>query len=203
MKKLAVLFIALTQIGCSFNQNKSSGSSGSAIKPLIVLTDKDDGWGADIRLAIINISENDSSKIYKAVSSDNKDNVGLLIFVTKKKANSQGFGNAITFKSLGTESDNLLHKLSALYKKKIAAESKFADTVSASFVDLKLFAKSVAGSSGEGDSNVDEYKLFFETKNDEGELFLNINGADKWVELKEKDLDYRSVVLEALTSSRP
>ena len=202
MKKLAVLFIALTQIGCSFNQNKSSGSSGSAIKPLIVLTGKDDNWGADIRLSIINISENDSSKIYKAVSSDNKEPLGLLIIVTKKKTNGQGFGNAITLKSIGTESDNLLHKLSELYKKKIAADSKFADTVSAGFVDLKEFAKSVAGSSGDGDSDVDEYKLFFETKNDEGELYLNINSTDKWVELKEKDEDYRSVVLEALTGSR-
>jgi len=199
MKKLAVLVIALAQIGCSLNQNKSSGSSGSAIKPLIVLTDKDDGWGADIRLSITNISENDSSKIYKAISSDNKENLGLLIFVTKKKTNGQGFGNAITFKSLGKESDNLLHKLSALYKKKISTDSKFADTVSVSFVDLKEFAKSVAGSSGEGDSNVDEYKLFFASKNDVGELYLNINSTGKWVELKEKDKDYREVVLEALT----
>jgi hypothetical protein len=202
MKKIALFFIALTQIGCSLNQNSSSGGTGSAIKPLIVLNNKDDGWGADIRLSITNISENDSSKIYKAVSSDNKDNLGLLIFVTKKKTNGQGFGNAITFKSLGKESDNLLHKLSTLYKKKIAADSKFADTVSASFVDLKEFAKSVAGNSGDSDSAIDEYKLFFETKNDEGELFLNINATDKWVELKEKDEDYRLVVLEALTGSR-
>jgi len=202
LKKLAVLFIAFTQIGCSLNQNKSTSDSASTIKPLIVLNDKDDGWGADIRLSITNISENDSSKIYKAVSSDNKEHLGLLIFVTKKKTNGQGFGNAITFKSLGKESDNLLRKLSALYKKKISTDSKFADTVSASFVDLKEFAKSVAGSSGEGDSNIDEYKLFFETKNDEGELYLNINSTEKWVELKEKDEDYRSVVLETLTSGR-
>jgi len=186
-------------MGCSRNKNKAWDNISLPIKPLIVLNDREGGWGSDIRLSIVGISEDDSSKIYKAVSSYNNENMGLLVYVTKKGTNSQGFGNAITLKTIGKESDNLLHKLSELYKQKIAYDSKFADTVSASFVDLKVFSKSVAGSAGNADPNSDEYKLFFETKDDEGELFLNINSTDKWVELSEKDPEFRSVVLKALT----
>src|SRR5437868_1269562 len=99
MKKLAILFLACMQIGCSLNQSKTSDNPNSGIKPLIILNDKEDGWGADIRLSLIKIRENDSSRIYKAVSSYNNENLGLLIFVAKKGTNNQGFGNAITLKS--------------------------------------------------------------------------------------------------------
>lgn len=199
MRKLVIVLIICAQIGCSPNKNKTPDNTDFLIKPLIVLNDKDDGWGGDIRLSVVDISENDTSKIYKAVSRSNNEDFGLLIYVTKKRINSQGFGDAITLRTIGKESDNLLHKLSELYKQRIAPGSKFADQVSASFVDLTIFAKSVTGSTGNTNPNIKQYKLFFETKDDEGELFLNINSADKWLELSEKDPEYRPVVLQALT----
>jgi hypothetical protein len=196
MKYFLIVLFALMQFGCA---NNPKITANDAVKPLIVFDRKEDGWGGDIRLSLVNITENDSSRIYKAVSQDNGQNLGILIYVTKKKTNSQGFGNAITLKSIGKESDNLLHKLASLYKQKIVPAAKFADTVSASFVDLKKFSISVAGSAGEGDVNTDEYKLFIETKNDEAEFFLNINATDKWVELREKDEEYRPLVIQVLS----
>jgi hypothetical protein len=199
MKKFILLVLISFQWSCTLHQGNKSGSMDSVIKPLIVLDDKDGEWGGDIRLSIVSISENDTSTVYKAISSDNNQNLGLLILVTKKKTNDKGFGNAITFKSIGKESDNLLQKLSKLYKQKISADAKFSQTVSANFVDLTEFAKSIGGTNKEANSTTGQYKLFFETKNDEGELFLNINASEQWLELSEKDPDYRPVIIKALS----
>jgi hypothetical protein len=199
MKKIAILFVLCVQLSCSFNQSKSRDSTNLVVKPLVIFNDKEDGWGGDIRLSIVGMSENDTAQIYKAVSLYKGIPLGLLIFVPKRKTGDQGFGNGISLKSLGKESNNLLYELAKLYKQNVAIDVKFGESVSASFVDLKKFAKSVVGKVGEGDPNTMEYKLFIETKDDEAELFLNINPVDNWIELREKDLDYRTVVIKALT----
>ena len=199
MKKLIVLFVICAEIGCVQNQNKASDSKDLSIKPLVVLNDKDDGWGADLRLSVVDITENDSAKVYKAISSYNKKNLGFLLFIPKQKTNDKGFGNGITLKSVGIESDNLLHELAKRYKQSVPVDSKFVESASASFVDLGEFSKSLGGKVVGNDPNVDEYKLFFETKDDEGELFVNINLVDKWVELSEKDPEYRPIMIKALT----
>jgi len=41
--------------------------------------------------------------------------------------------------------------------------------------------------------------LFFDIRNDEAELFVNINQTEKWIELKEKDEEYRPLLIEALS----
>jgi hypothetical protein len=198
MKKILILLIAVAQLGCSLKPDKTAEATKTPPKPLIVFDNKDDGWGGDIRLSLVGLSENDTAKIYKAVSSTEKGNLGVLVLVTKKPADSKGFGNAITLKSLGPESDLMLQKLAELYKQKIDANAKFVKTAQATFVDLGAFARSLGGTTN-GDENVDQYKLFFETKNDEGELFMNINTNENWLELREKDEDYRPVLIKAFT----
>jgi hypothetical protein len=41
-----------------------------------------------------------------------------------------------------------------------------------------------------------------ENENDYAELYLNINSAENWIELREKDEEYRPAVLQFLTSGK-
>jgi hypothetical protein len=205
--KIIIIFILLfTQISCSYTQDRTSKIPSKSArgdifskKPLIVCPDKADCFGADIRLSIISLFENDTSTVYKAVAVYNDKNLGLLVFIPKAKEDSKGFGKKdITIKSIGKESDDLLELMATLYKQKIARDAKFTPSVSASYVNLSEFAKSVAGSQDKDSSTIDEYKLFFENKTDEAELYLNINPKDKWIELREKDPEFRATIIEIL-----
>ncbi|MEJ0102003.1 MAG: hypothetical protein WDO19_05325 [Bacteroidota bacterium] len=93
--------------------------------------------------------------------------LGLLITVPKAKEGSKGFGKGITLKSIGSESDYLLLTLAKLYKQKTDTSLKFASSVSVTYVNLKEFAKSIAGQEGQPYTTANEYKLFFEGSNDE------------------------------------
>ena len=56
------------------------------------------------------------------------------------------------------------------------------------FVNLKEFAKSVTGEEGQPYTTANEYKLFFEGKEDGDytEIYLNINLNEDWIELAKK-----------------
>ncbi len=196
MKYKLTMLIAIALFGCTWDRKSTLEA---AEKPLVVLNSEDSGWGADIQLSLVDVSENDAEKIYKAVSSSEKGDLGLLVVVTKKATGGHGFGNAITLKSLGKPSDVLLQKLAALYKQSIPANAKFTKAVQANFVDLGEFAKSIGGTTKRDGQEVKEYKIFFETKNDYGELYLNINTNEKWLEILEKDDSYRPIIIDALT----
>jgi hypothetical protein len=198
MQKTLFFFLILIQIGCSFKQAKTDVAN-FPVRPLIVSDDKEDGWGGDVRLSITNISENDSAKILKAVSAYNNKDLGLLVFIPKAALDNKGFGKSIILKSIGDKSDNLLNALTVLYKQKAIPGVKFTASISGTFVDLSEFAKSVTGSSSNTDPGISEYKLFFEGKDDEAELFLNINTSEHWLELREKDPEYRPLIIKMLT----
>jgi hypothetical protein len=206
MQKITIIFFLATLLGCSTNQRKSVNTESTktnistlAIKPLQIDKGEEEGWGADIRLSIIDKAENDTVKIYKAVSSYEGKELGLLILVPKAKEGSKGFGNGITLQSVGSQSDNLLYTLLTLYKQKVDTSAKFVKSVKVNYVNLKEFAKSVAGQEGQY-TTANEYKLFFEGNNDEdyAELYLNVNADDNWIELREKDEEYRPIVLRFL-----
>ena len=195
MKNLLITLSAVILFGCVTNPKNAAKKD---MKPLIVIGGKDNVWGGDIRLSLTDSSENDTARIYKALSSSDKGNLGVRILITKKPVNSQGFGNAITLESIGAPSDLLLHKLAELYKQNIPVSAKFPKRVQASFVDLSQFTKSLGLTANDGE-NIKKYKLFFETQNDEGELFLNINSNENWLELREKDEEYRPVMIKVFT----
>jgi hypothetical protein len=197
MKKLFIIFLLYVQVGCSPDGN--SNSINFPIKPLMICPDKNDCTGADIRLSIVHISENDTFKVYKVISSYHNNNLGLLICVPKAKENNQGFGKNIILKSVGKESDELLSLIGTLYGEKPILKSKFAPFVKADYVNLGIFAKAVAGGQDKESLTVDEYKLFFESKDDEAELFLNINPTEKWIDLREKDPEYRKTIIKILS----
>jgi hypothetical protein len=204
MQQFAIICFLATLLGCSNSQTntdkaETSDTTTSPAKPLQI-DNSEDGWGADIRLSIVAKFENDTVNIYKAVSIYDEQKVGLLISVPKRKEGDKGFGHGILLKSVGIQSDYLLRTLSQLYNQPSYKTATFINEVSVNYVNLKAFAKAVTGQ--EGQSTVtNQYKLFFEGKSDEeyAELFLNINLMDNWIELLEKDEEYRPKVLSFLS----
>jgi len=196
-KLFFLLLLLSTAIGCT--QNKSSqAATNFPIKQLIIPGDNGDDWGdGDFVLSITNISENETGKVYKAVSSYKNEELGLLIIVPKSKSEKNGFGNNIILKSIGKPSDKLLALMAQLYKQTLSPDSKFVSSISTEYVDLKEFAKSL-GDTNNKESDTKEYKLFFTNKNDEAELYLNIKPNDRIVEVKEKDQEYRPTIIQML-----
>lgn len=206
MRKFTIIGFLATFFSCSNNQpsidNPKAETSDTilyTVKPLQIDNGEEEGWGADIRLSIVAKSENDTANIYKALSSYNGRDLGLLVSVPKRKEGDKGFGQGISLKSIGTQSDYLLQTLSQLYKQPVDNTATFAKDINVTYVNLKEFAKAVAGQEGQYTA-ANEYKLFFEGKSDEdyAELYLNVNSKDNWVELREKDEEYRPILLRFL-----
>lgn len=193
------------------NSNNSKASSSSdtkqvekretfPIKELFVDNGEEGGWGADIRLSIISNSETDTSKMFTAISTHEGKRLGLIVSTPKKKEGDKGFASGITFKSIGAESDNLLKVLSKLYKQKVDTALKFTNAVSITYVNLDEFAKSLGAENGGQYKTENQYKLFYEGREegDYAEIYLNINATEHWIELKEKDEEYRPVIIKFL-----
>jgi len=206
MQKITTIIFLISILSCSNNHtnNESDKSTSSGIKiypvkPLQIDNGEEEGWGADIRLSIVEQSENDTAKIYKAISSYNGKELGKLVSVPKRKEGNKGFGQGISLKSIGAQSDYLLQTLYQLYKQSTDATATFVKDINVTYVNLKEFAKAVAGQEGQYTA-ASEYKLFFEgsNENDYAELYLNVNQVDNWIELREKDEEYRPLVLRFL-----
>jgi hypothetical protein len=204
MQKITIIFFLATLFSCSYDQTAGSNNSASATKnypvqPLQIDNGEEEGWGADIKLSIVEKSENDTANIYKAVSSYNGQELGLLVSIPKRKEGDKGFGQGISLKSIGTQSDLLLRTLYQLYKQTVDTNATFTKDINVTYVNLKEFAKAVAGQEGQYIA-ANEYKLFFEGKSDEdyAELYLNVSPTDNWIELREKDEEYRPIVLRFL-----
>ena len=193
------LFVFLLSVCINCSQNKSSNAENNfPVKPLVIPGDNGDDWGdGDFVLSITSIAENDTGKMFKAVSSYKNEEVGMLIIVPKSKNEKNGFGNNIILKSIGKPSDRLLLLMAQLYKQKLSPDSKFVSSISIGYVNLGEFAKSLGGTP-ESNSNTTEFKLFFTNKNDEAELYLNIKSGKRIVEIKEKDQEYRPTIIQML-----
>jgi len=210
MKGFSVLLILVLYVGCSINQhNDAQKTSKNAVtltypvQPLIIDNTNDEGWGADIRLSLTEISSTDSFVTYKAVSSHEGKKVGLEFTLAKNKAATDNSPTQIlTIKTSGESSDNLLILLSNLYKLKADQAKHFISSAKLAFVDLNEFAKAKFGNDAIPNTDVKEMKLFFETEdpNDYAELYVNINDKEHWLELREKDDSYREQVIKFLTA---
>jgi hypothetical protein len=197
---LTFLVIIIILISCH-DQNKT-GIQGNElmtvkndkIKPLEIDT-AGEGWGADIKLSIIETQLSDSCQTYKAVSSYQEKTLGLIIVIPNKDK-SRGFGQGIVLKSIGVESDQLLQQLAKLYKQKTGPSLKFILSISLSYLNMNEFVKSLGG---DANDRVREYKVFFESQDgDEAELFLNVNPSEDWIQLAEKDEEYRPAIIKFL-----
>src|SRR4030095_5897007 len=140
MKKLIALFFLGSLLGCAHNESVSEKdqtekvSSGALpIKPLIIKNGDEDGFGADIRLSIVEQSEDDSSTIFKAISIYEGKELGLIVALPKAKSGTKGFGNGIRLKSIGVASDFLLQTLAVLYKQKSDTSLRFTTSHTVTF----------------------------------------------------------------------
>ena len=80
MKQLIIILLIASLLGCA--SNMTNQTSDFPVKPAIVCPDKNDCLGGDVRLSIINSSENDTSRIYKVISKYHGNDVGLLIVIS-------------------------------------------------------------------------------------------------------------------------
>jgi hypothetical protein len=209
MKKLLLAVIIMQLLGCSnesSSERKSANSSNVTpmktypVKPVTRFEDNGDdtGWW-DFGISIVSVSEGDSSTTYKLLSTwENGKNLGLLVEVPKKDGD-MGYGKSLKLKSIGPESDNLIHFMAKLYSQKQDSSSRFAKEISVDYVNMNSFAKTL-GSKNKNDTSVHEYKLFFQgtNKDDYAELYLNINDSAKRIDIKEKDQEYRPLIIKFL-----
>lgn len=195
-----------------FSCNNSDKTQDSSINPsqknsetfptkeLIIDNGEEEGWGADIRLSIVSIEETDTSKLYTAISTYQDKKLGLLVSIPKKKEGDKGFASGISLKSIGPESDNLLLTLAKLYKQKADSSLKFTNSISVTYVNLDEFAKSLGAQDGGDYKTQNQYKLFYEGSDEDeyAELYLNISSTEHWIELREKDEEYRPIIIKFL-----
>jgi hypothetical protein len=74
----------------------------------------------------------------------------------------------------------------------------FTKKITLNFVNLKTMAKNLSGKDAEPYTSTNEYKLFFERNKKYAELYLNINSEEHWIELNEKDEEYRPFIIDFL-----
>lgn len=179
---------------------KQSNNETFPIKELIIDKGEEEGWGADIRLSIISIKETDTSRVFITTSIYEGKKLGFLVSVPKVKEGNSGFAGGIVLKSVGSESDNLLFTLSKLYKQKTDTTLKFTKAISLTYVNLDEFAKSLGAKDGGEYKTENQYKLFYEgiKEGEYAEVYLNINQTEHWIELKEKDEEYRPIIIKFL-----
>jgi hypothetical protein len=208
MLKYALFFLAILSISCN-NSTQSEGSivdtkseplpaTTFPVKELYIETSEEEGWGADLRLSIVSIIQTDTTNEYTALSTYQGKKIGLLVSVHKPKEGGSGFGNGFTLKRTGEESDFLLATLARLYKQKADTSLKFINSISTNYVDLGEYAKTLNAKEGGNYSTPAEYKIFFEGNDDYAEMYVNINPDEHWIELKEKDEEYRPLIIKIL-----
>ena len=209
MQKIIFIFI-LTTLGCTISENQGKANSPelhlqqtikdtikSDIFPIKELAiKKEEGISsADIRLSFVQTFTTDSEKIYEINSTYENRSVGFEIIVPNK-----GLAK-LTIKSLGANSDNFLHVLQKLYHQKVDNSSKFSKIISADCLSMGDYVDSLNKTNGNY-TTIEENKLFFQgqTESDYAELYLNINEQEHWIELAEKDSEYRPVLIRLLTN---
>jgi len=203
----------VTFLSCNNSDNSKSNTTADTkqivtkdtfpVKELFVDKGDEEGWGADIRLSITEILKTDTSVTYFANSLYDKENVGLEITIpTASPKSEKELAQVLTLQSSGNISDNFVQTLSKLYKEKMDTTLHFVASKRIAFIDLNEFAKAKLGQELANKTAAKEMKVFFEAENpdDNAELYININEAEHWIEIKEKDEGYRKQVIKGLTT---
>ncbi len=203
MKKAANLLTAILILASCNNpsQQKETAAANETklnqLKPMQVDT-TEKSYGADISLGIYEITKLSSELSRYRLLSTYKDKVVGFDLLLKKPAKEQMFiHNGITFLSLGDTSNNFLQALAEVYKIKKPA-SAFIDSVTITYANL---ASQVDLSKPENWIAA-EIKMFFETEDDNPELFMNLDEKEGIISFPEKDSDYREGIITALSKKR-
>jgi hypothetical protein len=208
MQLTAIILMGLFSFlfGCKSNDSntKTNNFDNTKIEEITSRINPEEGW-SDIFLKITEDKKTDTSHIYIAKGLYKNKTVGLQIEVSSKIGagiidgkpyGKAGFvANAVLFKSIGQESDELAKALAELYKQP-TNKSFTKQTISATAFSLN--EKSVNLDKG------DYYKLkLFFAEDDENlysEIFLNINTDKREIEIHEKDEEYRKPIMKVWTN---
>ena len=189
-------FITLFFVSCNDGRksNTNNPASGSNLKEMIV-EKKDDNWGGDI---ILNIERADkiSSEItaYRIISFYKGQPVGFNMILKQPTKKNMFITKGVTFLSLKDTSNNFLKALAEIYGVKFT-NAEFKDSITISYADLTFGADL----NKPGNWIAAQKKLFFETDDDNPELFLNIDEIAGRISLPEKDRNYREGIIYALS----
>ena len=213
MTKIFIAILTVTFLSCNNSDNSKANKTNDTnqiekkdtfpVKELFVDKGDEEGWGADIRLSITEISKTDTSITYFANSFYDAKNVGLKITIpTASPKNKKELAQILTLQSSGNISDNLVQTLSKLYKEKVDTTLHFVTSKRLAFIDLNEFAKAQFGQEPANKTTAKKMKVFFEAENpdDNAELYINIDETEHWIEIKEKDEGYRKQVIKGLTT---
>jgi hypothetical protein len=178
--------------------NKNFYESTEGIMPMKI--SGEDAWNGDVNLSIVSSIETEYAKIYTAISSWKGRNLGLMVSIPKKTG-EKGFGTEFQLKSIGEESDYLLHTISKTWRQKLKSSSRWKPELSLTYVDLNEFGKTIGQKENPNNPWV-RYKLFFEGSRDEdyAELYINVNNIERAIVIMEKDLGYRTPLCHWLTA---
>jgi hypothetical protein len=180
-----------------------SGTESLSAKEVVIDKDEEEGWGADLKISIARVLREDSTRTYFVNGLDKGQHIGFqIILPTNPAENTDNLAQLMTIKSIGEPSDNFLHFLQSLYNEKVNLNSKFVSSKRVAFIDLNEFAKHQLGQQVDTSPTLILMKIFFESDNqdDYAELYINISEEQKWIEIKEKDEEYRKQVLKGLTN---
>lgn len=200
MKFLVPAFLFLLFLVIIIIVRKSARAKNISSVELLVAPTENDNGPVDINLSIDHKTKLSSSTVYDLKATYKNKLVGFKIEIPDKgKQNERGFGNGITIKTLGKQSDDFRNALSDIYGLGTSAE-KFPEKVNVAYVDLHQFAKSYTKKSIENSPYSTELKLLFQSdKGNLAELYLNIRNNEKVMEFAEKDEEYRKPLVEFLT----
>ncbi|MBS1512319.1 MAG: hypothetical protein JST86_15840 [Bacteroidetes bacterium] len=201
MNKIIPLCFLLALCSCTENQNTKKVNNPPVIDSLpatevFVDTSQDEGWGADVRLSFINKTCTDTSIVYDVNSIYKNRNIGFILSVPVK-------GHLhLAFRSRGISSDRFIQFFKQLYLSKPDTLSRFNNET---FVDCMYMGDYIdsLNQQAKGVYTSTHYcKLFFQGKNEDdyAELYLNINDEEHWIELREKDSEYRKTIIKLFTS---
>jgi len=197
MKKILIpCFIVLLSVSCNDTENKDQPAPASGPKELIV-EKSDDNWGGDIVLHIQH-AEKISAEItlYKITSMYKGKPVGFDIVVKQPAKKNMFVSQGVSFLALKDTSDNFLRALADIYGYGVEYNNAaFKDSLTITYADLTVGLDL----NKPGNWAAAQKKLFFETGDDNPELFLNIDEAAGTISLPEKDKDYREGIIQALS----
>lgn len=188
--------LAFAAGSASFAQNV--GIDFSHVKPVVKPTEivsKSEAGYCDLRFRIGEvITAKDGSMAVVAVGLHNKQPVSFEIHLPSCPPSKSKFQNAtIKLSSRGPESDTFARALAALYKTK-AHPKKMKPSTTFTAITLE-------GDLSKPHDRTVNLKLFYDDDNENhyAEVFLNLNLRADEVELREKDPQYRTSLVNALT----
>ncbi|SHE67821.1 hypothetical protein SAMN04488522_101894 [Pedobacter caeni] len=188
-------------IASLFGCNSEKTPQHTKLEEITLRADPSEGF-SDIYLKIISDKPTDSTHIYVAKGLYHGKTVGIQVEVKSNmpagitqngEISNAGFiYDAVTFFSIGEESNELIKALGTLYS--VNTSRPFASQVTATTVFS--LNKNISNLNTAGNY---KFKLFFDTEADVPEIYLNLNLTEGIIEILEKDQEYRKPIIDVLT----